>query len=336
MMGASMWYGIVALLAGLVATPLAITVLRHFQVLDIPNHRSSHQYVTVRGAGFGVAVVGVTALFVASLREQPEIWVVAAAAAIFSLIGLVDDLKELSFRYRLSLQTLVALLVVVLIDLDQVFGGHGLAIAPVAVIGIVGYVNAFNFMDGINGISSLHAGAVGATWLIAGLMSGLSAPTVVGGVIVACALAFLPFNFPRARGFLGDVGSYFFGGLIAVSAVLLFVDLPLLVITLPLLPYAVDTAWTLLRRIRRGEVWHEAHREHVYQRLLGVGWSHAQSATLVGGLTLFGGMAGLLASYVAESRPAVALYVLPFVLATTGYLALPRYVDRHPRRAGAT
>ena len=327
-----MWYGVAVLVAGLIATPVAIVVLRQLRVVDIPNHRSSHQHVTVRSAGIGVALVGVTALLVASRQEQSSYSLVATAAACFALTGMLGDREKLSVFGRLLIQVVIALVTVVFLDLNQVFGGLSLAVAPVAVVGIVGYVNAFNFMDGVNGISSLHAGSVGATWLIGGLLSDLSAATLLGAVIVACALAFLPYNFPHARGFLGDVGSYYFGGLIAVSALMLLGDLPTLLIVLPLLTYAVDTGSTLLRRIRSGKVWHEAHREHVYQRLLGIGWNHTHSATLVGGLTLFGGATALMAAHGTRNSVVASLILVPFLVTNAAYLALPEFLEHQSRR----
>jgi UDP-GlcNAc:undecaprenyl-phosphate/decaprenyl-phosphate GlcNAc-1-phosphate transferase len=185
-------------------------------------------------------------------------------------------------------------------------------------------VNAFNFMDGINGISGLHAAAIGLTWMVGGLLLSEPLAVLLGSVAAAAALAFLPFNLPDARAFLGDVGSYFFGGWLAISAVLLLGQLPLLLVVLPLLPYVADTAWTLVRRVRRGETWHEAHREHVYQRLVQAGWSHMRTSALVGALTLWCGAAGLVAAP-ASARLAI-IAVVAAGAACVLYLALPRIV----------
>lgn len=321
-----MLYAAVVFALGVIATPVAIAVLGRLQVVDVPNARSSHTRPTVRGAGVGVALVGTSALAAAGVSTDADVAIVAVAAAAYAAVGLTDDLRDLSVRYRLPLQVVISVGAVVVAGTI----GHALLVL-VAIAALVGYLNAFNFMDGINGISGFHAVGVGLTWTAAGLLSDSDAAVLLGAVLTAAALAFLPYNFPHARGFLGDVGSYFFGGWIAVSAVVLYGQVPVLAIVLPLTPYAADTAWTLFRRIRRGETWHEAHREHVYQRLVGSGWSHTRTALLVGVLTLSSGGGGLVGAYVLDGLVADGALVLLVVALLIAYLALPTLTSTRRR-----
>lgn len=301
---------------GIIMTGLSVRVLRTFGVLDVPNHRSSHSRPTVRGAGVGVAVCGIGAAALAAAAGMRELWVLAGLGAAFAILGLVDDLRPLGVAARLPAQVVLAVVALVTIRPPT-----SAVVAILAIAFVVGYVNAFNFMDGINGISVLHAAAVGLVWAFAGSVAGEPLAVFAGGVAASAALAFLPFNLPTARAFLGDVGSYFFGGWIAVSAMLLVGRLPLPVLLIPLMPYVADTVWTLVRRVRRGERWHEAHREHVYQRLEQSGWSHTRVSLAVGSVTLGCGALGIAA--------ASANGVLPVLLATLAaiacaiYLALP-------------
>src|SRR6202020_2344353 len=85
-------------------------------------------------------------------------------------------------------------------------------LATVGVIWIVGYVNAFNFMDGINGLAGAASVVAGLTFVVVGLDRSNSTLAIGGGAVAGAACAFMPWNFPRARFFLGDVGSYLFGG----------------------------------------------------------------------------------------------------------------------------
>lgn len=303
-------------LGGLIATAVAIGLLRRAAVVDVPNERSSHSRATIRGAGIGVAICGVAAAVTAGILEQPVMFVVGTFTAMYAALGFLDDLRGLRVAIRLPSQLVVAFGVVVALGAPPALWVPGLGVVFVA-----GYVNAFNFMDGINGISALHALGIGITWTVAGWLGDVPVAVIAGGVAAASALAFLPFNLPRAKAFLGDVGSYYFGGWLAVSALVLIDRLHPLVVLLPLAPYLADTAWTLLRRVRRGEVWYEAHREHVYQRLVQAGWTHTQTSIVMGTLTLFCGVVGFLGAELSGGM--LALPVAVAGIACAAYLALP-------------
>lgn len=145
---------------------------------------------------------------------------------------------------------------------------------------LVGYTNAFNFMDGINGIAGGQGVITGfGTALLPFAVTGsISRPLQLCAAIVAgSCLGFLPHNFPRARMFMGDVGSAPLGFVLAALAVAegaafgwsVFVALLLLHLN-----YVLDTSLTLLRRLFRGDRVYEAHKEHFYQRLVRAGKSH--------------------------------------------------------------
>jgi UDP-GlcNAc:undecaprenyl-phosphate GlcNAc-1-phosphate transferase len=133
---------------------------------------------------------------------------------------------------------------------------------------IAAYINVANFMDGIDGISSLHGVVVGGSFVVIGGVWAADWMMVTGAVLVASFLGFLPWNVLRKRTFLGDSGSYLLGGGVAGTAVAAVISgIPPLAALSPLALYVGDTGITLLRRVRAGEVWHEPHRSHVYQRL---------------------------------------------------------------------
>ena len=312
-------YGLAVFLLGLAATPIAIAAMSCVGVVDVPNERSSHERPTVRGAGVGVTIVAAVALIVAGVVDVGEgLLAVGLGSAAYAVLGMADDLLDLPALGRLPTQLVLGVGCVMALGTVQPW-----LLALAAGVAVAGYLNAYNFMDGINGISGLHAIGVGAAWAFAGSASDSASAVVLGTVVAGAALAFLPYNFPEARGFLGDVGSYFFGGCIAIGAVALYGSIPTIVIVLPLTPYAADTGWTLFRRVRRGEIWHEAHREHVYQRLLEVGWTHASSALLMAGLTVLAGAGGLAVAYVTDGTVPRALLVGAVAMSLVGYLCLP-------------
>lgn len=261
-------------------TGLAVPLLRRSQFMDIPNHRSSHTRPVPRGGG---VVVLATLLLVtlASLDLNAEVAGLLLATLLLGGIGFVDDLRSLPSGIRLLAQvgSALALGVVFLIH-----GGGSWWWLPVLMLAIAGYVNAFNFMDGVNGISGMTAVVIGGWWTWVGNDQGHESLYVLGIVLAGAALGFLPWNAPRARVFLGDVGSYGIGVfIVGLSALALTQGLPWIWALGPLIIYGADTGWVLLKRYRGGRPLTEAHREHVYQRLADAGYSHMTSAALCAG-----------------------------------------------------
>jgi UDP-N-acetylmuramyl pentapeptide phosphotransferase/UDP-N-acetylglucosamine-1-phosphate transferase len=147
---------------------------------------------------------------------------------------------------------------------------------------IAGYTNAFNFMDGINGVSSAAVVVAGGTFIALGAFHAMANLVVIGVVCVVVAVCFLPFNFPRARVFLGDSGSYSFGAVIACAAVGAWdSSIPADALLAPLAIYLADTGTVILGRAARRERLIAAHREHAFQRLVQLGFSHAASTSVV-------------------------------------------------------
>jgi UDP-N-acetylmuramyl pentapeptide phosphotransferase/UDP-N-acetylglucosamine-1-phosphate transferase len=154
---------------------------------------------------------------------------------------------------------------------------------------------------------------------------------VIGVVLVVVAVCFLPFNFPTARVFLGDSGSYGFGAVIACAAVGAWrLGIPADALLAPLAIYLADTATVILARVARREPLITAHREHAFQRLLQLGFSHAQSTGVVflgSAATAVLGLATL-NSKTPERLTFDGLIVGVVVL----YLSLPTVVAWHQRK----
>ncbi|MBW3577886.1 MAG: glycosyltransferase family 4 protein [Actinobacteria bacterium] len=297
-----------------------IDFLSSREVFDVPNHRSSHEGRVVRGLGLSPAIVCGTVGAIAASRGAVDLWTVVAAGTVLALLGFVDDARGLSVGLRLPVQMAVGVAVSVAILQD------GLLSVPavISVLWFAGYVNAFNFMDGINGISGTHAAIAGSTWLLAGALTGASTAAAIGSIVAAGALGFLPFNFPSARAFLGDVGSYFFGAWLAAGALIIATEIGIAVAVLPLSLYLSDTGWTLLARLRRGLPWHQPHRDHVYQRLVRGGWSHARTTGVVAAFTLLLGASGFAAS--TSGLVGVLVPVVSAVVLNVLYLSVPSLV----------
>lgn len=320
-----------ALLTGLMLA-VSVPVLRR-GLLDLPNHRSSHTIPIPRGGGISVIAGILLAVCGVGVVEGASVpWSVLLPAMVLAGVGLADDLLVLGGVLRLVLQVAVAAVMVVWIwwpaQGDRLPWWTLLLVA----IACAGYTNAFNFMDGINGISAFNAGVVGAwfTWL--GYHHGLGDVLTLGAALCGATLAFIPANVPTARVFLGDVGSYGLGMLIAGVSVLAYVSgVPFLLCVAPLVIYVAETGVVVVRRALGRRPLMEAHREHVYQRLVDRGWAHVHTAALTGLLAV--AMSGL-AWLGVDGRTMTQIGVgLASMALLAVYLALPAMLDR---RSGVT
>ena len=237
--------------------------------IDRPNARSSHTAPVPKGGGLGpvVLVMAVMGIVLLDQPSPPEFPVLLLGGFIVASVALLDDIYNLPVRVKFAAQAAAALVTVLGgVSISQVgpiaLGPFG----PVLTFCWIMYaINAVNFMDGLNGL-------VAGVCIIVGL--ALAGWDGSAGRAVALALAggligFLPFNFPRARIFLGDVGSQFCGFTLAVLAVVeIQSDTPAgLVVPLGLLVLLFDVAVTLIRRLLAHERLTQAHRGHCYQLL---------------------------------------------------------------------
>ena len=325
------------LVAALVALGLAVGFvpvagfgLRRLRAFDHPTPRSSHSRPTLRGGGLAPAAAMLVALGANGAVPVRVRLALAVTATVFGAIGLADDLRGVDVLRRLALQGAAAVASLLLVGF---LGWPGWS-SVLVVLWLMAFVNAFNFMDGINGISCACVIVTGVAWWAIGLSQEV--PVLAGGGVVAAAAAigFAPFNFPNARMFLGDVGSYFLGSWLALVAVLgLAAGLPPEAVLAPLLLYVVDTGTTLARRIARGDRWYQAHAEHVYQRLVQAGWSHVATTGVVAGLMAASAGLGMLALTGSAGLRIVGDLGIAAVLG--GYLWLPGRVAAARTAAGA-
>ncbi len=306
------------------ATRAVLGLLVRRAILDRPNERSSHDTPTPRGGGIAVVAVLVPAWIAAALLSGATVpWPVLGGALFLAAVSWRDDVKSLGILWRLGVQVLAVACGLAAID-GPVFRGILPAWLDTLAAGFLWlwFVNLYNFMDGIDGIAAIETASIGGGVALVALGAAMGpAGTAAWGIaLAAAALGFLPWNWQRAKLFLGDVGSvplgYLAGWLLlslaAAGAWKAALILPLY--------YLADATITLLRRLKRGEKVWRAHREHYYQRAVQGGMSHASvvKAVLAGNLALAGlalgaetGL-GTLALVMAGTVAAILLYRLTF------------------------
>ncbi|RNC64775.1 glycosyltransferase family 4 protein [Proteiniphilum sp. X52] len=233
-----------------------------FNIIDKPNERSSHNYITIRGGG---VVWWVAALLYLLFNLSVTAGWFLAGITLIAGVSFVDDVKGLGQKMRLLFHLLAMSCA---FYLAGVFGSYPWWAIVIGYVVFIGIVNAYNFMDGINGITGLYSIAVLASLQFVNLSHvHFTHPDLIWYPMLA-SVVFLFFNFrKRARCFAGDVGSVSVAFWVVTLLLLLMIKTGNLIWIGFLMVYGVDAVMTILHRIYLKQNIMEAHRLHFYQIL---------------------------------------------------------------------
>ena len=278
-----------ALAALALLSSIVVRLMVRRGVLDIPGARSSHDRPTPKGGGLGIAaafLVGSTAAWLAGLvpRQGWQLAALLVASILIVVVAWADDIGQFGYRAKLAAQFAAATLVATGGFAIGWIGPLGLGpiAIPLTILWLLFAMNATNFIDGLNGLAS---GATLVASLVVALVALPDDPLPAAALLPLSAgiAGFLPFNFPRARIFMGDAGSQLCGLVLPAMAGpasrLAHHPWGALLVPMTMAPILVDVAFTLIRRLRAGERLTEAHRGHLYQ-LAHRGGSSASQVTL--------------------------------------------------------
>ena len=269
---------------------LYFKIASHYNIIDKPNHRSSHTKITLRGGGviFPFAFV---LYFVMSIIHRKEwfvpeqFWSFGLGLFLLSAISFLDDILDLSTKLRLVFHFLSVVLLIYFLGLWDVLPFWTL---PLVFIFIIGVLNAYNFMDGINGITGFYSFVILSTLYYINQYKIIF--TDVNFIIypVLASLVFLFFNFrKKAKCFAGDVGSMSIAFWVLALLGLLVVKTQELTYLLFIGVYGIEVIFTIIQRIKLKENIFEAHRHHLYQLLVNkMKWSHLLVSTMYGVIQL--------------------------------------------------
>jgi UDP-GlcNAc:undecaprenyl-phosphate GlcNAc-1-phosphate transferase len=322
---------------------LMLKVTLRFELLDIPGERSSHNKPMPTMGGLGIVMAFFLGLLI--LQFSPDQWETPPwlgwfiiGAGLAALVGFIDDLWRLRILLRLLLYGIAAGLVV--------FGGIRLRALDIPAVGVIEFqileipmtilwiiavVSFYNFMDGIDGL------AAGVGVIVTGFLAyiarkvGNSDVFILSLLLGGSCLGFLVHNFPPAKIFMGDVGSIFVGYVLAVLALIgnqseVSGHIPLLVPVLLLGTFLFDTIATLGRRIIRRKKWYSSHREHYYQKMTNLGFSHLQITLGEYVITSLLGISALLYIRVSQTLAFAILMIWPMLLA--GLIITITFIER--------
>jgi UDP-N-acetylmuramyl pentapeptide phosphotransferase/UDP-N-acetylglucosamine-1-phosphate transferase len=261
-----------------------------FHVLDHPGERSLHHQPTPRSGGVAIVIALLlgwgAAAGLGSLAWDDVMSWLSAGVVVLAIVGAIDDRMGLSPLMRLMVQMLAAFFLLAAGLVPQQLQLPALTLSlpcylmlPLTVLYVLWMTNLYNFMDGMDGFAGGMAvmGFAAMAWL--GWQGGNTDFMLTALIVASACVGFLVFNFPPARIFMGDAGAPVLGFLAA--ALSLWADrdnlFPLWVAVLIFSPFIVDASYTLLKRILAGKKVWQAHREHIYQQLVQMGWSHRRT-----------------------------------------------------------
>lgn len=342
---------LVAAVAALVTAVCSAGVLRlsrRFQLTPEVRERDVHKQPTPRLGGIAMFIGILVALIYAGTQtafdgvfdDPARLWVLLGACTLIAVVGVLDDLLDLDWMVKLGAQLAAAGLLawngIQIVSLpfgDTLIVGSPTVNFVLTVFLMTLVMNAVNFVDGLDGLVAGVAIIANAAFFIytqlltaqTGADSSITLAALIAATIVGISAGFLPFNWHRARMFMGDTGALLIGLLMATSTVSVTgqlnpaqldqklvlasyipIILPIAVLAVPL----ADFTLAVCRRLLAGKSPFEADRKHLHHRLLDMGHSPLQAVMIFYLWTVMVSLACLLV-FVTQSFfwPAVVVVV---------------------------
>jgi len=316
--------GLLSTAVSAAATPVVARLARRFGALDRPAGYKAHARPTPLLGGLAIAA-GVVGGLIHWLPASGTVGAVGLSAlglgsVIILVAGVLDDAWGLAPRHKFAWQVVAAgaaglCLALLGVRLRLFLPWPPVEIIILTVVWVVGITNALNLLDNMNGLCA-GLGAVAACSLAAvNFRSGELIVALAASALAGACLGFLPYNWPRARIFLGDAGAMLIGFLLAALSVMGVytrgAHIPLLAVFTPLFVLAVpvlDSVLVVILRLRVGHPPWVGDRRHISHRLVQRGM---HPATAVATLWVAGAACGLAALLL----PTVGVEEAPVLLA---------------------
>jgi len=289
--------GVIAFIVSYILTPYMARVGKKQNMMDMPGHRKIHEEAIPNLGGivifFGFLL---SLLFVIQIEGQVKALLIGGV--IILLLGVVDDIANLSPKHKFIIQMIPALIVIIYnSDLINSFIVNqlksldllGYLLYPILIFWIVGITNSINLIDGLDGLACGVSLIALVAFLILGLRQNLETLSLISIALAGSILAFLRFNFYPAKMFLGDSGSTFAGFMLASVGALwvlnsgnaFFILIPIIVLALPIF----DTLFAIWRRYRSHHPIFQADKGHLHHRLLARGIAHKNVVFILWGIS---------------------------------------------------
>lgn len=306
-------------------TPCVIRLATACKCLDTPGTRRLHKRITPRWGGMAFFAGVLPVLFMENGNNTLTAYIVASFLLVG--MGMVDDLTPLNWKSKFAVMAAATTIVIfggdITIHHIGTYGTLGsveldLLSIPFTYLSIIGITNAINLLDGLDGLAG-GVSLLGFLFMgMAALLTGNIMAAVICFSFVGALGAFLIYNFPNARIFMGDTGSLFLGFSLAITAVLLTQDakapvdsmFPVLVLLIPIF----DTIRVLIVRLLNGKNPFQADNLHLHYLIVAKNISPAKVSLLFWSVTtVFGGIALSLTTTTSESYLLVVLCASVFL-----------------------
>ena len=289
--------GVIAFIVSYILTPYMARVGKKQNMIDMPGHRKIHEEAIPNLGGivifFGFLL---SLLFVVQIEGQIKALLIGGG--IILLLGVVDDIVDLSPKHKFIIQMVPSLIVIIynsdlinsfIVNQLKIFDLLGYLLYPILIFWIVGVTNSIKLIDGLDGLACGISLIALVTFLILGLRQNLEALGLISIALTGSMLAFLKFNFYPAKIFLGDSGSTFAGFMLASIGALwvlnsenvFFILIPIIILALPI----VDTLFAIWRRYRGHFPIFQADKGHLHHRLLARGMAHKNVVFILWGIS---------------------------------------------------
>jgi UDP-GlcNAc:undecaprenyl-phosphate GlcNAc-1-phosphate transferase len=304
----ALWAFLLAGIVTLLLVPLTIRLARRVGAIDMPNARSLHEMPTPKLGGLAI-LVGVLIAALIWLPWDAETRTILGGALAISLVGFLDDLRDLGAAAKLLGQTIAVVIPVTAgvtvasftfpffgqvnpgaVELLALPGGGAIDLGDLAtVIGIVAVINVINLIDGVDGLAAGVCLISGVALAVIALSLERDAAGVLAALTAGASLGFLRDGFPPARTFMGDTGSNLLGYLLGAVAVqgalktnaVIALFLPLIILAVPIL----DTGFVVAKRLKYGRPIYKADRWHFHHRMADIGFSQRRTLLYLYGWT---------------------------------------------------
>ncbi len=320
------------------AVPVVQRVAAKVGAVDQPDARRIHQQPVARLGG--IAMLAAFAAAVLAVRPPAaHVGGLLFAGAGITLVMSLDDVRGLRPRTKLLVQVAGSVLAVLLgISIDSISlpgAAHplGLLAAPVTVVWLVGMQNTVNFLDGVDGLAAGVIAIVAGALVLAAINVAKPEQVALAGALVGTCVGFLAFNRHPARIFMGDSGSHFLGFTLGALSILGVAKVPVVfALFVPLLALAIpiaDTGWAIWRRRRQGVPVVQGDTAHLHHRLLALGLSQRETASVFYLATALCAAVGL--TVYGHKKILLIVAVAAVIGLTT--MAIDRLVERPPLSA---
>lgn len=291
--------GIATFIAGLVIIPIIRKIAIHFNLVDKPNYRKLHTNPVPLVGGISIAFLLFLLLFLSGnfVIVFQKYMPLFLSAFVLLLVGVIDDKIDLSAKYKLVLQILLAVLMAFsgtrITSFYGFFGIYEIHIYlqyTLTIIVITGVVNAFNLMDGVDGLVGSFSFLGFTLFFLVSLFYKNIEMSVLTVVFMGSLLSFLRYNLSHQRKiFMGDSGSLFLGfTLITLGINILeskqnnlqsdYSYIFLLLVSFFTIP-VLDSIRVYLARIKKGNSPFKADKSHIHHLLLSIGLTHKKIST---------------------------------------------------------